>query len=104
MYLSPQQIGPVPEERARDSRAAFPGGNSYLALRDELGNIFRVEDFVGLFSRRGRPAEAPWRLALITVIQLVERLSDRGAAETVRGRIDWKYALGMALMAFSAES
>jgi hypothetical protein len=50
-----------------------------------------------LFEVRGRPAIAPWRLALVTVMQFSEGLSDRQAAEAVRGRIDWKYALGLQL-------
>ncbi len=49
------------------------------------------------FSTRGRPAEAPWRLALATVMQYVEALSDRDAADAVRARIDWKYALSLEL-------
>jgi transposase len=50
-----------------------------------------------LFPRRGQPAEAPGRLALVTVLQFVEGLSDRQAADAVRGRIDWKYVLGLSL-------
>lgn len=49
------------------------------------------------FCRRGKAAFAPWRLALITVMQFLENLSDRQAAEAVRSRIDWKYALGLEL-------
>ena len=45
-----------------------------------------------------KPAEAPGRLALATVLQYVEGLSDRQAADAVRGRIDWKYALGLSLI------
>lgn len=45
-----------------------------------------------LFSEWGQSAESPWRLALICVMQFVENLSDRQAAEAVRARIDWKYA------------
>lgn len=41
------------------------------------------EDFEELFEVRGRPAIAPWRLALVTVVQFSEELSDRQAAETV---------------------
>ena len=48
-------------------------------------------------TNRGRPAETPWRLALVTVLQFAEGLSDRQAADAVRGRIDWKYALGLEL-------
>jgi transposase len=97
MSLHPQPIGPVPEETARVARAAFHGGNVYMALRDELGTIFRDEEFAALYPSRGRPAEAPWRLALVTVMQFAEGLSDRRAADAVRGRIDWKYALGLTL-------
>lgn len=43
------------------------------------------------------PAEAPWRLALVTVMQFAEGLSDRQAADAVRSRIDFKYALGLEL-------
>jgi transposase len=68
-----------------------------MRLRDELGAIYRDEHFVGLFASRGQPAEAPWRLAVVLVLQYVEGLTDRQAAEAVRGRIDWKYALGLEL-------
>jgi transposase len=79
------------------ARAAFPNGNRYLQLRDALGPIYDDAAFAALFPRRGRPAEAPWRLALVTVMQFAEGLSDRQAAEAVRARIDWKYALGLDL-------
>jgi transposase len=98
MSLRLHPVTPVPEETARVARAAFPGGhNPYLALRDELGTVFADEDFAALYPRRGQPAEAPWRLALVTVFQFVENLSDRQAADAVRARIDWKYALGLEL-------
>jgi transposase len=35
---------------------------------------------------RGQPAEAPARLALTTVLQFAEGLSDRQAADAVRSR------------------
>src|SRR5262249_56451839 len=50
-----------------------------------------------LYPRRGQPALPPWKLALVTVMQFAEDLSDRQAADAVRGRIDWKYALGLEL-------
>jgi transposase len=68
-----------------------------MALRDAVGPIYDDASFAALFARRGRPAEAPWRLALVTVMQFAEGLSDRQAAEAVRARIDWKYALGLEL-------
>ena len=97
MSLKPSVIEPVPEETARIARAAFPKGNIYLSMRNELGIAFCDADFADLFPRRGQPAFAPWRLALITVMQFLENLSDRQAAEAVRSRIDWKYALGLEL-------
>src|SRR5215207_4736797 len=97
MSLRSSPIGPVPEETARVAHAAFPHGSAWMRLRDELGPIYEDATFAALFSRRGRPAEAPWRLALVSVMQFAERLSDRKAADAVRGRIDWKYALGLPL-------
>src|SRR5262245_14188258 len=97
MSLQPTAIPPVPAETARVARAAFPKENRYMQMRDELGTFYQDEDFRGLFPRRGQPAEAPWRLALVTVMQFLEGLSDRQAAETVRARIDWKYALSLEL-------
>lgn len=97
MSLQPSVIEPVPEETARIARAAFPKGNLYLSMRDELGTLFNDLDFAVLYSKRGQPAFAPWRLALITVMQFLENLSDRQASDAVRSRIDWKYALGLEL-------
>ena len=97
MSLKPAVIQPVPEETARVARAAFRKGNPLLRLRDELGAIFADADFADLFSKLGRPALPPWRLALVTILQFREDLPDRRAAEAVRARIDWKYLLGLEL-------
>ncbi len=97
MSLKPGPIHPVPEETIRVARAAFPKGNLYLTLRDKLGPIFDDEDFAGLFPKDGQPGLPPWRLALVTILQFRENLSDRQAAEAVRARIDWKYLLGLEL-------
>ncbi len=97
MSLKPEGIEPVPEETARIARAAVPNGNLCLRLRDTLGTIYTDQLFADLFPTRGQPAEAPWRLALVTVLQFVEGLSDRQAAEAVRGRLDWKYLLSLPL-------
>ena len=63
------------------TRAAFPKGNLYLPLRDELGVIYQDTAFAPLFSILGQPAESPWRLALVTLMQFAENLSDRQAAD-----------------------
>jgi transposase len=97
MTMYPQEIGSIPAETMRIARAAYPKGSLAMRLRDELGGIYRDEQFVALFSGRGQPAEAPWRLAIVVLLQEVEGLTDRQAAEAVRGRIDWKYALGLEL-------
>lgn len=68
MSLRPQPIGPIPEETARVTKAAFPGGNLSMRIRDELGPIFTDTAFAPLFAARGRPTEAPWRLALVTIL------------------------------------
>jgi len=78
-------------------QAAYPKGNLYLKMRDALGTIYQDQMFAHLFPHNGRPVEAPWRLALITVLQFLEELPDRQAADAVRGRIDWKYLLGLEL-------
>ena len=97
MSLQPEPVGPVPDETVRVARAAFPKGNVYMQMRDVLGVVFDDLGVSPLFAVRGRPAESPWRLALVTVMQFAEGLSDRQAAEAVRARIDWTYALGLAL-------
>lgn len=98
MSLRPQQpIPPVPEDTARVTRAAFRRGNPYVLLRDRLGAVFADADFADLYPALGQPAYAPWRLALVTLMQFREGLSDRKAADAVRGRIDWKYLLALDL-------
>src|SRR5215208_8031906 len=98
MSLHPQHpIPPVPKPTARIARAAFPKSTPDLTLRDRLGPIFCDPDFAELYPEGGQPAYPPWRLALITLMQFRESLSDRQAAEAVRARIDWKYLLALDL-------
>lgn len=99
MSLQPMSVPAVPEQTARVARAAFPSSNLYMKMRDEFGVFFTDAEFADLFPRRGQPAEAPWRLALVCVMQFAEGLTDRQAAEAVRSRIDWKYALSLELEA-----
>lgn len=97
MSMKPTKLDAVPEETRDIARRAFPKGTLAMTLRDELDGLYTDETFAHLFPKRGRPAEAPWRLALVTVLQTIEQLTDRQAAEAVRARIDWKYALGLPL-------
>jgi transposase len=97
MTLHAQTEFTVPEETSRVARAAYPHGNTLIKMRDALGTIYQDQSFASLFPHNGRAVEAPWRLALITVLQFMEELPDRQAADAVRGRIDWKYLLGLEL-------
>lgn len=95
MSLRPQPIAPVPEETIRVARAAFPQGTPSLTFRDALGTIFQDTDVAPLLPLEGHPGLPPWRLALITILQCREHLTDRQAAEAVRARIAWQYLLGL---------
>src|SRR6516164_7525719 len=97
MSLKVVPIPAIPDETTRVVRAAFPRGSLVVQVRDALGTLYSDEDFADLFPARGQPAEAPWRLALVTVLQFVEGLPDRQAADAVRSRLDWKYALSLEL-------
>src|SRR5918912_1437801 len=97
MSLHPRFDYPIPEETRRMAHAALPAANLCLRIADEFGNLYRDGQFAELFPDRGQPALAPARLALASVLQYLEGLSDRQAADAMRSRIDWKYALGPAL-------
>ncbi len=97
MSVQLREVYCIPVGTRRVAAVAFPNGNVYIRMRDELGELYTDQRFVGLFSERGQPAEAPGRLAWVTVMQFAEGLSDRQAADMVRARIDWKYVLGMEL-------
>jgi transposase len=66
-----------------------------VLMRDRLGQWLEDEQFAAAFGVRGRPGWSPSRLALVTVLQRVENLTDRQAAEAARTRIDWQYLLGL---------
>ena len=95
MSMHPQPIPAIPEETTRVAHAVLPKGNVWIQMRDELGTLYEDHDFADLFPRRGQPAEAPWRLALVTIMHYAEGLTDRQAADAVRTRIDWRYLLSL---------
>src|SRR6266700_26688 len=97
MSMYARELGSIPEETARVAHAACPKGTLAMSLRDELGELYQDEHFVSLYPVSGQPAYEPWRVAIITVLQYSEGLTDRQAANAVRERIDWKYALGLEL-------
>jgi len=98
MSLRPDTLPPVPEATAAAVQAAFPKGNLYVDLRTEFGTLYNDPLFADLYPPEGRPVEvAPWRLALVVVMQYIEGLTDRQAADAVRRCMDWKYALSLDL-------
>ena len=97
MSMYPQAFGTIPEETARVARAACLKGTLAMRLRDALGDLYQDEQFERLYPVEGQPAYAPWRLAVVTVLQYAENLTDRQAANAVRERLDWKYSLGLEL-------
>ena len=98
MSLRPEPLPPIPDATAAAVRAAFPKGNLYVDLRAEFGTLYTDQLFADLYPPQGRPVEvAPWRLALVVVMQYIEGLTDRQAADAVRRCMDWKYALSLDL-------
>src|SRR5437660_10769227 len=97
MSLKSLPIPPIPEEVVRIAHAVFPRGNVFMQVRDALGTVYTDEAFADLFPTHGQPASAPWRLALVTVFQFMENLTDRQEAFAVRDRLAWKYALSLEL-------
>ena len=97
MSMKPRGLEPIPEETRLLAQRLSRKGTLVTQMRDALGPIYSDEHFAHLFPKRGRAAEAPWRLALVTVLQAIEGLTDRQAAEAVHTRIDWLYALALPL-------
>jgi transposase len=80
-------------------RRKYAGKRAPLAvtMRDRLGGWMADEVFAGAFGKRGRRGLSPAMLAVVTALQYAEDLGDREAAEAVRTRLDWQYALGVPL-------
>jgi len=97
MSLQYDWPGTIPAETVRVAQAAFRKGAVAMGMRDLLGGFVTDHDLDRVYLLRGRPVEAPWRMALVTVLQLMEGLSDRQAADAVRRRSDWTYALSLEL-------
>jgi len=95
--MRPRPAPRVPDPTVVVARAAFPKGSPAMSARDELADVFDDEQFAAAFGTRGAPAESPGALALVTVLQYVENLTDRQAGLMVARAIDWKYALGLEL-------
>ncbi|MGH3191481.1 MAG: transposase [Streptosporangiaceae bacterium] len=93
---------PEPDPQIAAAIEAMYGGRKTerplaVEVRDRLGQWLADEEFAAAFGIRGRPGWPPSRLALVTILQRAEKLTDRAAAGEVRTRIDWKYLLGLPL-------
>jgi transposase len=97
MPVQPRPWPDVPGDTARVARRAFRKGALAIRVRDELGAWCGDEVFSGGYGVRGAPGISPAQLAMVTVLQFAENLTDRQAADSVRGRLDWKYCLGLEL-------
>lgn len=97
MSLQPMPIPAIPDETVRVAKRAFRKGNIFVTIGDNIGTLFADTDFAMLYDAEGKPALEPHLLALVLVFQFMEDLSDREAADAVRARIDWKYALHLPL-------
>lgn len=98
MTMHERDYSQIPSQTIEVARQAFPKGTLYLQLRDSLGVIYSDQQFASLFcATSGQLAYSPGQLAMVTVMQFMEGLTDRQAAESVRARIDWKYMLGLEL-------
>src|SRR4030095_5793115 len=88
MSLRPAPLPPIPDATAAAVRAAFPKRNLYVDLRAEFGTLYHDQLFANLHPPEGRPVEvAPWRLALVVVMQYIEGLTDRQAGGAGPGRL-----------------
>ncbi len=97
MCLHPLDRSEIPQDTYELGQKLLTEDNMYRLIGDRLSHLIRDEDFAGLYSSTGGPAIAPVILSLVLIFQMLEKLPDRLAAEAVRVRIDWKYALHLAL-------
>jgi transposase len=97
--MEPQPWPEPAPEVARAVRAKYREREVPLpvTVRDRLGELFADGEFAGAFGARGPRGWSPGRLALVTVFQMAENLTDRQAAEAVRDKLSWAYALGLGL-------
>jgi transposase len=93
MTLHPRDPFALPTDIAAIGAAVLPSTNPYRLVGDQLADLLTDIDFAPLYTNHGRAAISPALLALVTILQYLEDVPDRQAAELVRVRLDWKYAL-----------
>ena len=97
MCLKPRSLPPIPDNTRSVAEQIYPPDHPLRRLGEDYADVLCDQDFADLYSSTGKPALSPALLALVTVLQATEHCSDRVAAEMVRSRIDWKYALHLPL-------
>src|SRR3970040_224772 len=97
MSLKIQPPRSMPVETARLGAQLLSADSPYKLIGDQLFEQYADADFADLYATAGKPAISPVLLAFVTVFQFLEKLSDRQAAEAMRVRLDWKYALRLPL-------
>jgi transposase len=97
MSMQPRPWPEVPGLTAKVARSSFPKGNLAMRIREELGEVYADARFAAAFGVRGRPGISPGQLMMASVLQFTGNLTDRQAADAVRDRVSWKYALGLEL-------
>src|SRR6266545_1192808 len=97
MCLKPQPPWPMPEETGRIGKLLLREKDPYRLMGDQLFEKWKEDEFADLYSSEGKPGYSPVILAFVSVFQFMERLADRQAAQALRMRLDWKYALHLPL-------
>ena len=97
MCLKIQLPWQMPEETGRIGRQVMEEKNTYRLIGDELFVKLNEQEFSDLYPSDGQPGLSPVILAFVTVFQFIEKLPDRQAAESLRMRMDWKYAMHLPL-------
>lgn len=87
----------MPEDTGRIGKALLGESDPYRLIGDRLFEKWEEEEFADLYASEGKPGYSPVILAFVSVFQFMERLSDRQAAQALRMRLDWKYALHLPL-------
>jgi len=98
----------------RDPQRSFTGAIAQLGMEvvltmgfyGKLGlnsfKIFKDEDFASCYSKFGRPSAPPSMLAIATLLQIHDRVSDDETIQRLRFDMRWKVALDLELYSIEA--
>ena len=88
---------PIPSDTAKTARAVFGKSNFYIVTGDQANSLFSGLILVDSNKQVQRPARTLALFYLIMIFQFLETLPDNQAADALRQRVDWKYALHLPL-------